>query len=150
ASAVGGLPPGLVAKVNLCVDLALFLAALTASAGMFGTIQPRHGDLVPVALLGLAVWIIAATAHRHYDPHANRNLAEETALVSVLVLAVTAAVAAAKLWVPSGPFLPNIGYFLLVLWPTVLALRLLLFRTLRRREAPFRQVLIIGAGPMGR
>jgi len=147
---VGGLPPGVVAKVNLCVDLLLFLVALPASAGMVGVTELGRGDLVPVALLGLAVWIIAATAHRHYDPRANRNLAEDAALVSVLVMAVTAAVAATKLWSPSGSFLPRIEYFLLLLWPTVLALRLLVFRTLSRREAPLRQVLIVGSGPMGR
>ena len=66
------LPPGLVAKVNLCVDLMLFLVALPASTAISGTISRHYGDLTWFAISGSAVWIVAATVLRHYDPRANR------------------------------------------------------------------------------
>jgi exopolysaccharide biosynthesis polyprenyl glycosylphosphotransferase len=150
SSSVGRLPPGLVAKVNLCVDLTLFLVALPASTAISGTISRHYGDLTWFAISGSAVWIVAATSLRHYDPWANRNITDDAALVSVLVMCVTTNLGAIKLFVPSSTSLPNIDNFLLVFWPSVVALRVLVFRALEKREAPLKQVLIIGTGPLGR
>jgi len=150
SSSVGRLPPGLVAKVNLCVDLTLFLLALPASTAISGTISRHYGDLTWFAISGSAVWIVAATVLRHYDPRADRNITDDAALVSVLVMCVTTNLGAIKLFVPSSTSLPNFENFLLVFWPSVLVLRLLLFRALGKREAPLKQVLIIGTGPLGR
>jgi exopolysaccharide biosynthesis polyprenyl glycosylphosphotransferase len=143
------LPPSLVSEVNLCVDLALLLLALSLSARTVSVLETQHGGWV-FAMSGLAVWIIAATAYDYYDPSANRSLSQDAVLVSVLVMAVTMTVAVIKFLAPNSTFLPNIEYFLLALWPTVLGLRLLVFRALGRRVAPLKQVLIIGSGPMGR
>jgi exopolysaccharide biosynthesis polyprenyl glycosylphosphotransferase len=150
SSSVGRLPPGLVAKVNLCVDLTLFLVALPASTAISGTISRHYADLTWFAISGSAVWIVAATVLRQYDPRADRNITDDAALVSVLVMCVTMNLGAIKLLVPSSTSLPNIDNFLLVFWPSVLVLRLLLFRALGKREAPLKQVLIIGTGPLGR
>jgi len=149
-SSVGRLPPGLVAKVNLCVDLTLFLVALPASTAISGTISRHYADLTWFAISGSAVWIVAATVLRHYDPRADRNVTDDAALVSLLVMCVTMNLGAIKLLVPSSTSLPNIDNFLLVFWPSVLALRILVFRALGKREAPLKQVLIIGTGPLGR
>ena len=112
-SSVGRLPPGLVAKVNLCVDLTLFLVALPASTAISGTISRHYSDLTWFAISGSAVWIVAATVLRHYDPRADRNITDDAALVSVLVMCVTTNLGAIKLLVPSSTSLPNIENFLL-------------------------------------
>src|SRR5262249_46364606 len=75
---------------------------------------------------------------------------DDAAILSVLVMCVATNLGAIKLLVPSSTSLPNIDNFLLAFWPSVLALRLLVFRALGKREAPLKQVLIIGTGPLAR
>jgi exopolysaccharide biosynthesis polyprenyl glycosylphosphotransferase len=146
------LPPGLVAKVNLCFDLTLFLVALPVAAALSGTVSRHYADLTWFAISGSAAWIVAATALRHYDPWAwaDRDVLDDAALVSVLVMSVTTILGTIKLLTPSSNTLPGVGYFLLVFWPSVLSLRLLAFRVLAKREAPLQEVVIVGTGPLGR
>jgi exopolysaccharide biosynthesis polyprenyl glycosylphosphotransferase len=148
-SLLGTLAPGITAKLNLVVDLAWLLASVVLATLWSG----RHLEGVELAWFGVAataVWLITSTALRHYDPASDREVMDDVALVSILVLAVTTILALVSLVVPDSAAMPRLPQFLITLWPVSLLLRLLIFRQLSEREGPLDEVLIIGTGPMGR
>jgi exopolysaccharide biosynthesis polyprenyl glycosylphosphotransferase len=145
---VGRLAPGATAKLNLYADLILLLAAI-----LFSTERLAGGTshFAWCAVAASVAWLFTATALRHYDPWAtDREPLDDAALASVIVMAVTTVLGLAKLVAPKGTPLPQVGTFLLIFWPTVIALRLFVFRRLIHREDPLDEVLILGTGPMGR
>ncbi len=151
-SMLGRLAPGSTAKLNLGVDLvllvvAIFLATL-ASGKPVGT---GSTELVWFALAATSVWLVTSAALRHYDPWATeRDLLDDAALVSILVMAVTTVLAAVNLAFPPSAAIPRVAEFLLLFWPCVLALRLFVFRAVANRESPLDEVLVVGTGPLGR
>lgn len=150
-STLGKLAPGFSSRLNLLVDLALLVGAVHGSAyWTTGTFHPASVTLGWLSLALVAVWLITATALRHYDPYAEHEVIDDIALVSILVLAVTTILAVVTLTVPEGGVFPRIPQFLVCLWPIVLLLKVGVFRQLAEREGPLDEVLIIGTGPMGR
>src|SRR5437660_109624 len=127
-STLGKLAPGFSSRLNLLVDLLLLVGAVQVSA--FWTTQHFHPASVTLAWLSLAlvaVWLITATALRHYDPYAEHEVIDDIALVSILVLAVTTILALVTLTVPEGGVFPRIPQFLVTLWPLVLLLKVGVF-----------------------
>src|SRR5262249_37792956 len=100
--------------------------------------------------MALMVWLITSTALRHYDPWAERESGDDAAMVTVLVMSVATVLGLVNVIAPWNTALPKVGHFLLVFWPSVLGLRLLVFRLLVKKEEPLDEVLIIGTGPLGR
>lgn len=148
-SLLGTLAPGITAKLNLAVDLVWLLASVWLATLWSG----RHTDgveLVWFAVAATSTWLITSTALRHYDPAADREVMDDVALVSILVLAVTTILALVSLVVPDASSIPRVPQFLVTLWPAALFLRLVIFRQLSEREGPLDDVLIIGTGAMGR
>jgi exopolysaccharide biosynthesis polyprenyl glycosylphosphotransferase len=149
-SLLGTLAPGITAKLNLVADLAWLLAAVFIATLWSGR-YTSGVDLAWFAVAATATWLITSTALRHYDPAADREVMDDVALVSILVLAVTTVLALLSLVSPPDTSsLPRVPQFLVTLWPLSLVLRLLVFRHLSEREGPLDDVLIIGTGPMGR
>lgn len=147
-SLFGRIAAGAVARVSLLLDLlALVVAALGA------TLLSGHeldGGLTTFCFAAMTTWAVTAMALRQYDPWASdRNAFDDGAMTSILVLAVTTVLAVMGLVVPTS-HLPNVGIFLLVLWPVALVLRTTIFRNLSPRSGPVDDVLIVGTGPLGR
>jgi exopolysaccharide biosynthesis polyprenyl glycosylphosphotransferase len=151
-SLLGRLAPGFTAKLNLIVDLVVLLGAIFGSTILSGRpVSSESHELVWFAIAATAVWLVTGAALRHYDPWASeREVMDDAALVSILVMAVTTAVALVNLALPETSAIPRVGEFLLVFWPIVTGLRLFLFRAISNKEGPLDEVLIIGTGPMGR
>jgi exopolysaccharide biosynthesis polyprenyl glycosylphosphotransferase len=148
-SLFGRIAAGRIARLSLALDLLLLLLALVGSALV--STPGAHPGLLGFGGVAALVWLVTAMALRHYDPWASdRQVFDDASLVSILVLAVTTTLAVAELVLGVSAGLPNVGLFLLILWPTSLVLRLSVFRALSVREDPIDEVLVVGVGPMGR
>jgi len=148
-SLLGTLAPGITAKLNLVADLAWLLASVVLATLWSG--RSLDGvELIWFAVAATATWLITSTAVRHYDPASDREVMDDVALVSILVLAVCTVLALVSLAGPETASLPRVPQFLVTLWPMTLLFRVVLFRQLSEREGPLDEVLIIGTGPMGR
>src|SRR4051812_23981777 len=141
----GKLSPGFAARLNLTVDPAILIFAVHSATAT--------GGLPNAAWIAFAVgiWLVVGIALRHYDPSAYERAAfDDAALVMVLVMGVSTLLETANLLAPASVIVPRVARFFLWAWPLLVGTRLLLFRQLARREAPFDQVLILGTGPMAR
>ncbi len=147
-SFLGRLAPGLTAKLNLLADLTLLSGAVLLATMIS---RPFGVETVWAAVAALCAWIITATALRHYDPWSSeRALLDDAAMVSVLVMAVATVLAVVAVFAPDDAAAPKLGHFLLVLWPLALLTRLCVFRSITRKEDPLDEVVVLGAGPLGR
>lgn len=136
------------ARLSLLLDLLLLLAAISVSAFLSGLPFWAPGWF---AGLALTTWLITSMALRHYDPWASdRQLLDDAALVSILVMAVTTVLAVSGVVAGDTAGLPKVGLFLLVFWPSAVLLRLSVFRAFSEKEGPLDEVLVVGVGPMGR
>jgi exopolysaccharide biosynthesis polyprenyl glycosylphosphotransferase len=145
----GGLAPGLAGKLNLIVDLVLLLGALFVAVRLSGHTLSHENAVFSVS--AVAVWIITATALRYYElGDVTRSAMDDVALSTVLSMAVATTLVVAGMAVPNTTPLPHVGKLLLLLWPSTLLLRLLVFRKVSAREAPQDDVLIVGTGAVGR
>jgi exopolysaccharide biosynthesis polyprenyl glycosylphosphotransferase len=146
-SLLGSLAPGFTSKLNLAVDLVLLLAAI-AFASLTGS--QLMAESIWFASSAVAAWVVASTALRYYDPFAERDAFDDVALISVLSLAVVTLLALVGLIVPAKTAVPRVGPFLLAFWPAAVLVRLVVMRTLQKKERPMDDVLIVGTGPLGR
>lgn len=144
----GGLSPGLTGRLNLAADLLLLVPGLVVATYLSGR-EPSH-ELGWFTLSAVSAWLVTATALRYYAFDMTRTVLDHTALTTVLVMAVVTFLEFAQLLVPEGVGLPRVPQVLLVLWPLAVFLRLVVFRQLSVREIPEVEVLILGAGPVGR
>jgi exopolysaccharide biosynthesis polyprenyl glycosylphosphotransferase len=154
ASTLGKLTPGFNAKLNIWADVSLviggtFLAAYLSGRPLTLSITRTCG----LALLLGAVWTTATLILRYYDAWAQPSRLQDTALLSLLVLGIAAIlpfVETAR--VLDTTALIRTGYFVALVWPTLLTLRLAVFRPLLRsiRNCSQEDILIIGTGPLGR
>jgi exopolysaccharide biosynthesis polyprenyl glycosylphosphotransferase len=148
------LNPGFNAKLNLWADVSLMIGCTFLAGYLSG--RPLHLNLwrAGALALGLGVmWTAATLVMRYYDAWAQPSRLQDTALLSLLVLGVGAVLP----FVETGhaldaPALIRTGYLVALLWPTLLALRLLVFRPLLRsiRNCSQEDILIIGTGALGR
>jgi exopolysaccharide biosynthesis polyprenyl glycosylphosphotransferase len=144
-SLFGRIAAGAVARWSLLLDLVLVLLALAASAALSGGLE---ATVLSAVLPAVITWLIAAMALRHYDPWASeRAVLDDVAMTSVLVLAQVTVLAIESIFVEG---LPNVGVFLLVLWPLAIGMRATVFRTFSPRSGPIDDVLVVGVGALGR
>ncbi|MBS2021591.1 MAG: sugar transferase [Deltaproteobacteria bacterium] len=147
----GALTPGLAGRLNLLVDLIVLWPGLLLAAHLSGRSWPELShEFYWFGLSAASVWIVTAVALRYYAFDANRGTMDHVALTTVLVMAVITFLEIASIFVPPTATFPRVGHVLLVIWPGALLPRLLVFRHLSAREAPQDEVLILGAGPVGR
>jgi len=143
----GRIGAGAVARLSVLLDLLLLLAALVVPQLLT---QSLSASTASFCFTAVAVWLFVALTLRHYDPWAiDRAPWDDAAMTSILVLAVTTTLALAT-HLFGVDALPNAGLFLLVLWPTAVALRFGVFRTFSQRSGPIDEVLVVGTGPLGR
>lgn len=145
---LGRLSPGLAGRLNLAADVIVLLPGLVSAVLLSGR-EPSH-EFWWFTLSALSVWVVTATALRYYAFDMARSAMDHIALTTVLLMAVVTFLEFAQLLAPSGAGLPNVPHVLLVLWPAMVGLRLFVFRHLSAREIPEVEVLILGAGPVGR
>ncbi|GMU60055.1 MAG: polyprenyl glycosylphosphotransferase [Myxococcaceae bacterium] len=147
-SLFGRVAAGTVARLSLLLDLLLLLAALSVAASLSGLHLYSPGWFAGVASV---TWLLTAMALRHYDPWASeRQLLDDLALVTILVMAVTTVLAACSLTLGEAAQLPAVSHFLLLFWPSAIVLRLSVFRAFSEKEGPLDEVLVVGVGAMGR
>lgn len=146
-SLFGRIAAGFVARVSFLLDLLLVLIALAVASWIHGGFESMA---LGMALPALFTWLVIAMSLRHYDPWASeRSAADDAAMTSVLVLAVTTVLAVSSL-VFKMEGLPNVGVFLLILWPLAIGMRFSVFRNFSSHSGPIDDVLIVGVGPLGR
>ena len=150
-SVLGRVAPGLSSKFNLLVDLLLLELVLVVGAvlqhGLSGFLS--H-ELIAFGLSSAAVWVVTATALRHYDPWSLRSQVEDSAMITVLVFAVATILLVTNFFAPSTARLPHVIPFIAMLLPALIAFRLFVARPLSMGEEPADEVLIIGTGALGR
>jgi len=140
------IAPGVWSKLNLAIDLALLAASLRADSILYGTPAP-HAARAGLWWLAAAValWMLSATALRHYA--GRRTATEELAATALLVASQAAVLAVLHALGVAG--LPGAGAFMAFVMPAALAAKAATV-PLRAREAPVRDVLLVGVGPLGR
>ncbi len=141
------LAAGSATRLNLVLDLSLVSGILLVDG--LRTL-PDVSGLPALALLLLlvdAVWVVAGSALGYYDATANvREPLDDAALVSTMVVGMMFVVALFNL---AAPHSMPIGHILL-LWPTMMLVRVAFFRPASRWERPVDQVLIVGTGALAR
>jgi len=145
----GLLAAGVTAKLNFVFDLLLLVGAIAIA--MRWTSPDAHLGIFWFTGVAVAVWLFTSAALHHYDPMVyDRSIADDAALVTVHVMAITTVLGLSHLVWPVEQHLPTTGGFLLAFWPAALLFRIALFRSVSIREGPFDDVLIVGIGPIGR
>jgi exopolysaccharide biosynthesis polyprenyl glycosylphosphotransferase len=142
--------PGLLARINLSLDLAALLAAILVSSLVPIRAESPSSLSIWLVVAAPVIWVVVATALRHYHPGTRRAALDDFAMVTVLVLSVATPIALARAAFPNDLALPSASRLLFALWPAALLLRLLVIRPLRSSEATLDEVLIVGAGPLAR
>ncbi|HVE86493.1 MAG TPA: sugar transferase [Myxococcales bacterium] len=125
------------------------VAVTAARSGPFTLDMLRETPWV----LGTSVfaWLMATTALRHYSAWAHdRALLDDVAMTTVSVGAAATGVALMKMLVANGQSFPDVIKLAVFLWPSVVVLRVVVFRNMASRGAPLDEVLVIGSGPLGR
>ncbi len=150
-SILGRVAPGWSSKFNLLIDVVLLLAALLfASMWEYGLRDfPAH-ELVAFCVTAIAVWIVTATALRHYDPWCLRSRGDDVAMCLVLVAALITVLLVTGAIAPDAAQLPDPAIVATLLTPTLIAFRLLVARPLAMGDEPVDEVLIIGTGALAR
>ncbi len=135
-------------QLNLAGDLlvlggACFLAALDGE-------QLHWKVALVMAGTASAIWVCGARALHHYDEDNGRGLLGDVALTLLLLVAVVVPMVLLRYVSPRYAMVTETSRFLAALPLPILSLRLLAagFRLWRTR--PIDQVLILGAGPLGR
>jgi exopolysaccharide biosynthesis polyprenyl glycosylphosphotransferase len=129
----------------LVVSLFLSTSLSNRPAGM------QYPEFALTTILVGLVWIVTSAVLRHYDRSAfQRHAAEDAALLSILVMAVTTMLAFVNLVVSDSAAVPKVPQFLFVLWPMALFLRLVVFRAVSEKEGPCDKVLFVGTGALAR
>jgi exopolysaccharide biosynthesis polyprenyl glycosylphosphotransferase len=148
----GWLAPGLTAHLNLYFDLLILASVLVLGQHITGD-QPRAivlGELMPLVVTAVVVWVVTSTAVRHYEAAAyERQFFDDVAMTIVVLVAVFTIL-----------FVVNASFRALGATPTDLRVLLadacwalsmrIVFRYLSQSEAPADDVIVVGAGIRGR
>jgi exopolysaccharide biosynthesis polyprenyl glycosylphosphotransferase len=137
------MAPGSTAKLNAVVDTLVLLAAASASGLRLGGAG---------VLLATAVWTLLGLALRHYDALAYTGpRGRDAGTLSIMIMVLSTALLIGLRLASAPPAVAGDAALVpLMCWPVLMALRLLGFRRLSKREGARDQVLILGAGPLGR
>jgi exopolysaccharide biosynthesis polyprenyl glycosylphosphotransferase len=144
--------PGFAAKMNMAVDLVLVVAALLISTTMMGhDLHLERTDVWVLLGVGIVAWLFVGTALCLYDVRfADRERLDDLALLSIQVMVVTVVLFLTRLVMGTESWIVALSLFPPLLWPSVVLLRMYLFRKLSGQEQPLDEVLIVGVGAMGR
>jgi len=146
------LAPGFTSRLNLVVDLTVLVAAVFVPIWWRGGLLPA--EIRPLLWLTgalVSAWIITAASLRHYASFAyERELLDETAMITIMVFAVITMLALLHLFAPTGTPLPRMQHILIMVWTLTMLLRIGVFRQVAAREPPADDVLVVGISPMGR
>jgi len=149
-NSLGKLVPGRNAKINLVLDLALLVLAVVLAQPNGFDVQALTG-MPWILVAAVWAWLLSTSALRHYNPFAHdRALLDDAAMTAVSGGAVATAVAVMKMLALGGGASLDVVKMVSFLLPATVVLRVAAFRNLAHREAPLDEVLVIGAGPMGR
>ena len=143
------LAPSVGSKFNLAADcLLLAAAAIIATVHDAGWAWRQPALAAGIAVIG---WVIAARALHQYDVWHKQGVLGDLALTSVLILGVATELFLVRLLLPS-PWAPSIAIprFLVLVWPTLLLLRLFATAARALRHKEHDHVLIVGTGALGR
>jgi exopolysaccharide biosynthesis polyprenyl glycosylphosphotransferase len=135
-------------RLNLVGDVLILTAASLAGATEDGLVHWRVA--LAMAVIAAALWVLVSRVLRHYDVWNGRDFFHDLALTLVLVGAVVVPMALLRLVSPRYAVTTELARFLAVLLPAVIWLRV---RTVGARlwsERPIAQMLVVGAGPLGR
>ena len=145
----GWVAAGVAGRLNLVADLLALSAVLVFEHVVAGG-HLGFAEVAPFVLLATAVWIVAATAVRHYVPSAYVTQALDDAAMTAVILVATFT----SLLVPKAAFRalgePSGNLRCLILdFGIALALRPI-FRWLSCREIPSEDVIVVGGNVRGR
>ena len=147
---IAGLSPGFASRMNLLADVAILCVAVFAAAERPDLVAHDLRHLFWIAMAGVATWVIATVALRHYSVSSyDRSLLDDCAMVTVHVAAVITVLALIDLFAPAGIALPRISHVLLIMWIPIVVFRRA-FLLLAQREPPTDEILVVGIGPIGR
>ncbi|HEX8793394.1 MAG TPA: sugar transferase [Polyangiaceae bacterium] len=142
------LSPTTTQRINLVVDvLILVVASFVASSGA-GAIHWKVA--VGMSVAAAATWAFASRVLRHYDVTNGRGFAGDIALTLVLLASVTLPLTILRFVVPRYAMTTEMTRFLVVMLPAVLWVRLRATGLRLWRSRPIDQILIVGAGSLGR
>jgi len=144
----GFLSPRLAFRLHAAVDVLWLWGALALSS--WGRVAPGFGWFLSVGLCLLGAWLLGSRLLRYYAPTAERALLDDLALLSLLSLCCTAFLWVVGAWVKDESAFPQAWRFACIYWPLSLLVCALMRRRVVQREVPMDEVLILGAGPLGR
>jgi len=151
ATRVARFSAGFTSRANLAVDISIVAGAVFAACAVNGTSVDEVRHLGWVAASMVSVWVVTSAALRHYASFAyERSVLDDVAMITTQSAAVITVQAVLHLVAPRGSELPPIPFLWIMVWAPTLLLRLLVFRQIADREEPVQEVLIVGAGPIGR
>ena len=148
-SRLNNLAPGWASKFNLagdCAALAVMGTIASSHAGAWTWYEP-----LLIAGAAIAAWVLAAKVLRQYDIWHKQGALGELALTTVLILGIATELFVLRLVLPAR-YMPNllIGQFLGLALPTMLFLRLFVVAVRAMRDQQREDVLVVGAGALGR
>jgi exopolysaccharide biosynthesis polyprenyl glycosylphosphotransferase len=134
--------------LNRIGDMAILLLASFVAATDQGQVHWKVA--LAMALAAITLWTAFSSVVRQYDPLNGRGFLGDLALTFVLFLAVAAPLEVLRALSPRCAMTTQLSNFLIILLPAGLLLRLRVVgvRLLESRQPD--QVLIVGAGPLGR
>ena len=145
------IAPGLASRANLLADLVVIFGATFTSHWLAdGLTRAEVRPLFWVATALASTWLVTAAALRQYAGFTyDRDLLDETAMITTLVTALITVQLLLAFAVPFGTPVPHLSTLLPFLWGPAMLLRLL-FRQIASREEAVENVLVVGVGPIGR
>jgi len=144
--------PGFATKMNVMMDVVLVVAALLISTTMMGhDLHLERTDVWVLMGVGVFAWLFVGTALCRYDVRfADRERLDDLALISIQVMVVTVVLFVTRLVMGTESWIVALSLFPPLLWPSVVLLRMYVFRNLSVQEQPLDEVLILGVSAMGR
>jgi exopolysaccharide biosynthesis polyprenyl glycosylphosphotransferase len=133
-------------KVNRFVDVAIVLGASFVATSHRS--EPNWAQTILIATVAVGAWLLVSRGLRHYMVDNGRSLLGDFGLTFVLIGATTAPLILIRHTIQtagaidSSRFLMSMAAVLLVRW-VITGRRLW-------RERPLEEILIVGAGPLGR
>ncbi len=143
---------GFATKMNVMTDVVLVVAALLISTTMMGhDLHLERTDVWVLMGVGVFTWLFVGTALCRYDVRfADRERLDDLALISIQVMVVTVVLFVTRLVMGTESWIVALSLFPPLLWPSVVLLRMYVFRSLSVQEQPMDEVLILGVSAMGR
>jgi exopolysaccharide biosynthesis polyprenyl glycosylphosphotransferase len=135
-------------RLNLAGDLLMLAGASLLAALDDGNLHWKVGTVM--AATAWVLWICASRVLNQYKSSSGRGLLGDVVLTVVLLLAVIVPMALFRYVSPRYATTTEITRFLVTLVPAVLGMRVVAVGTRLWRSRPTQQVLVLGAGSLGR